>query len=127
MDLTSDLEKEARIQLIASFESSLIKMANTSIDEVVDAYTRFFDAEGNYIKGVKLHTETNTLHLYGLVAQKRVLMPGNYDKSDNRRPLTVAKDRLRYKTQVGKFRQFKITPSQVDSISVQNLSLLPPE
>jgi hypothetical protein len=53
-------------------------------------------------------------------------MPGLYTKG-NRRPLTVAKDKLRHLTPVGKFRQFKITPSQLDSISVENLSLLPPE
>jgi hypothetical protein len=84
------------------------------------------DEDNTPIKGVKLHVATNTLHLYGLVAHKRVLMPGLYTKG-NRRPLTVAKDKLRHLTPVGKFRQFKITPSQLDSISVENLSLLPPE
>ena len=82
--------------------------------------------DGNYVKGVKLHTATNTLHLYGFVAQKKMLMPGIH-KPRNRKPLTIAKDKLRNKCNVSKFRQFKITPEQVDCISVEGLHLLPPE
>lgn len=125
LSLSGDLEKQAREELVASFTNSLIKIWETPIEEIGDGYTRFFDESGNYIKGVKLHIETNTLHLYGLVSQKRVLMPGFY-KTKNSRPLTIAKDKLRYLTPCGKFRQFKITPYNVDRISVQNLSLLPP-
>lgn len=126
MDLSSDLDKHAQVELLESFNKSLNKAMTTPIDEIADAYTRFFDTEGNYIKGVKLHRGSNTLHLYGLVVHKKVLIPGFYEK-DNRGPLAVAKDHLRSKCQVGKFRQFKMTPFQVESISVQNLSLLPPE
>lgn len=126
MDLTSDLDKHARSELLESFGKSLNKAVTISIDEIADAYTRFFDKDGNYIKGVKLHRNSNTLHLYGLVVNKKVLVPGFYDK-DNRSPLVVAKDHLRSKCSVGKFRQFKMTPNQVESISVQNLKFLPPE
>jgi hypothetical protein len=125
MLLTGDLEKQARDELIVSFNKSLSKMAETPIEEMEDGYTRFFDESGNHIKGVKMHTDTHTLHLYGLVVHKRVLLPGNY-KTKNSRPLTIAKDKLRYLTPVGKFRQFKITPFQVDRIGVEKLSLLPP-
>jgi len=122
---TSDLESVAKQELVAGFQKSLDKMAETPLEELEDGYTRFFDEDGKYIKGVKLHDATNTLHLYGLVAHKRVLMPGDYPKS-NKRPLTMAKDKLRKLCPVSKFRQFRITPDQVNSISVENLSLLPP-
>jgi hypothetical protein len=115
----------AKQELIISYQASLDKMDTTPVEEIDDNYTRFFDSDGSHIKGVKLHTETNTLHLYGLVNHKRVLMPGQY-KQTNRRPLTIAKDKLRRLCPVSKFRQFKITPAQVDSISVENLSLLAP-
>lgn len=125
VDTKTDLEKEAKLELMASFAKSLGNMANTPVEEIDDAYTRFFDDDGKYIKGVKMHTATGALHLYGLVVHKRVLMPGFYAKK-NQKPLTVAKDKMRYLTPVGKFRQFKLLSSQVDSISVENLSLLPP-
>lgn len=121
----NEIEAQAKQELIASFEKSLSNIASTSIEEIDDAYTRFFDTDGSYVKGVKLHTESNTLHLYGLVVHKRVLVEGSYPVK-NKRALTVAKDKLRKVCPVNKFRQFKITPNQVNSISVENLSLLPP-
>ena len=120
------LEAQAKKELTESFMTSLDKIETTPIEEIDDAYRRFTDSDGQYIKGVKLHEETNTLHLYGLVVQKKVLMPGVYKKV-NSKPLTIAKDKLRRQLPVSKFRQFKITPDQVDSVSVENLSLLPPE
>jgi len=127
LELTEDLDLIARDELIDSFNASLNKMAQVSIEDIDDAYTRFFDQDNKYIKGVKLHTATNNLHLYGLVVHKKVLIPGDYPKKDTRRPLTKAKDALRAKCQVGRWRQFRILPEQVESIAVQNLSLLPPD
>ena len=120
------LEAQAKKECIESFMTSLDKIETTPIEEIEDSYRRFTDSNGQYVKGVKLHEETNTLHLYGLVVQKKVLMPGTYKKV-NHKPLTVAKDKLRRLCPVSKFRQFKITSDQVDSISVENINLLPPE
>lgn len=125
LEFTGDLEKQAKEELLTSFNHSLLKLASTPMEELEDHYQHFLDENGNYIKGIKLHTKTDVLHLYGLVVHKRVLIPGHYPHR-NSSPLTVAKDKMRYLTSVGKFRQFKILPSQVDSISVANLSLLPP-
>lgn len=116
----------ARRELLDGYRASLERMAETSIEEIDDAYTRFFDEQGNYIKGVKLHTASNALHLYGLVVHKRTLMPGIYPHR-NKRALTIAKDKLRKHCPVSKFRQFKILPDQVERITVENLTLLPPE
>jgi hypothetical protein len=41
--------------------------------------------------------------------------------------LTIAKDKLKKNLPVSKFRQFKITTDQVESISVENISLIAPE
>jgi hypothetical protein len=121
----TDLDARAKQELMDSFQASLDKVATTPLEEIDDNYTRFFDENNTPIKGIKLHTATDTLHLYGLVVNKRVLMPGQYKKT-NRRPLTIAKDKLRRLCPVNKFRQFKITPFQVDRIAVENISLLPP-
>jgi len=127
LDLQGDLEKQARSELLNSFAKSLARgAASPELEERDPTYSYFKDSAGNYVKGVKMHADTHTLYLYGLVVHKRILMPGLYaDK--NRRPLTVAKDKLRHLTPVGKFRSFKMTPAQVDYIAVENLSLLPPD
>lgn len=121
----NELEAQAKQELIASYEKSLNKIEENKIEEIDNAYTRFFDTDGSCIKGVKLHTASNALHLYGLVVHKKVLVKGSYNII-NKKPLTVAKDKLRKLCSVNKFRQFKITCNQVDSISVENISLLPP-
>lgn len=127
LDLQTDLEKKARAELIDSFARSLAKGAGSpELEERDPVYSYFKDDKGEYVKGVKYHDASGTLHLYGLVVHKRVILPGIY-ASKNRRELTIAKDKLRHLTPVGKFRQFKLTPEQVDSITVQNVSLLPPE
>jgi hypothetical protein len=101
-------------------------LQTTPIEEIDDAYRRFTDSDGKYIKGVKLHEESDTLHLYGLVVHKKVIMPGIFKKV-NHKPLTVEKNKLRNLCQVSRFRQFKITTEQVESICVQGLKLLPPD
>lgn len=120
----TDLEATAKQELIDGYSQSLKRIEDK--EEIDDAYTRFFDSDGTPIKGVKLHTESETLHLYGLVVHKKVIMPGNYKKV-NKKELTIAKDKLRKLCPVEKFRQFKILPDQVDKITVDKLSLLPPE
>ena len=121
-----DLEKLAKRELIDAYNKSLAKIKSVAVDEIDDNYTRFFNDDGSYIKGVKILTKTGELHLYGLVANKKVLIPGSYGAPSNKKELTVVKDRLRKMTTVDKFRQFKILPNQLDSISIEKLSLLPP-
>lgn len=125
MSLSTDLERQARQELLDSFQASLSKDEET-LDESDGVYRRFYDDDGQPIKGVRYHEPTDTLHLYGLVFQKRTYMPGSYKKV-NSRPLTIAKNKLRALTSVGKFRTFRLNAGQVDSVSVGKLSLLPPE
>jgi hypothetical protein len=119
------IEKQAKKELIDGYERSLIKFQTIPMEEIDDSYTRFFDGD-RYIKGVKMLTKTGELHLYGLVVHKKVTMPGMYDGDDKRKELTKVKDRLRRLCPVSRFRQFKILPDQLNSISVEKLSLLPP-
>ena len=127
LELTGDLEKQARAELLNSFAMSLARgAASPELEDRDPTYRYFKNDNGEYVKGVKYHPGLDTLYLYGLVVHKRVLLPGMYP-TKNKRPLTEAKDKLRYLTRVGKFRSFKMTPGQVDSIQVENVSLLPPE
>ncbi len=120
---TGDLQNKAKKELIDGYSKSLENIS--AKDKVDNTYTLFYDQNNKPIKGIKLHNATNTLHLYGLVNWKKVIMPGIYSKN-SKKELTIIKDKLRKLTPLGKFRQFKITPDQVDRISVQNLNLLPP-
>lgn len=122
--VTSELESVAKSELLHGYQQSLGRISSTEIEDIDDAYTRYFDESGNYIKGVKLHTDTGNLHLYGLVVHKKVLSSGTYPKR-NKRPLTIAKDNLRDLLPVNKFRQFIINSNSVDHISVENILLLP--
>ena len=126
MSLSNDLERQAREELLASYNKSLIRGEEETIEERTDAYQHFQNDDGSYIRGVKWHTATSTLHLYGLINAKRVLLPGIYPKV-NSRPLTIAKHKLSSLCSVGKFRQFKLTEDNVEYIAVQNMTLLPPE
>jgi hypothetical protein len=126
LNTSSPLEQKACQELLHSYSASLEWARMSEFPKDDDVYSGFLDENLNHIKGIKMHCETQTLHLYGLVVHKRVLMPGCYSESRNRRELTIAKDNLRKLCPVSKFRQFKIVPEQVDYITVENLSLLPP-
>lgn len=112
----NNLEVQAKAELLDGYQSSLKKIGTLEKD---DHYDHFYDDKGKVIKGVKLHKATDTIHLYGAVVNKKIVTAGK-SKVTNKRPLTIAKDKLRSLTPLSAFRQFKITPNQVDKISVEN-------
>lgn len=118
------LEACAQEELLNSFKKSL---ANPDTMENSNNPTyRFFKTEdGHPIKGVKEHKKTGTIHLYGLVNFKSVKMPGIYPTVKSAE-LTVTKNKLRSLTPCGKFVQFKMLPSQVESITSDKITLTPP-
>lgn len=126
LEVTGAADNFAREELLDSFRCSLKDSVDQPIEDRKDGYYHFKDKDNNYIKGLKVHVKTNTLHLYGLVAQKRVLMPGVYPATGES-ALAKAKRQLKHLTPAGKFRQFRMTHDQVDYISVRNLTLLPPD
>lgn len=124
LELTSDLEKQVKEELLISLNNSLTKNKDISDEPLKDGYQYFFDDNGVPIKGIKLHLDNNILYLYGLIVHKRVIIPGQYPIK-NKKIVTVCKDKLRSMTPVGKFRQFRILPEQVQHIAVQNMVLYP--
>jgi hypothetical protein len=120
----SNLQLLAKEELLRSYQHSLDRMAVIPIEDIHDGYTRFFDENGRYIKGVKLHKRSDTLHLYGLLSRKRIVMPGLYPP-DDRSEFTAIKEHLAKIGPVSRFRQFKVRPDQVDKITVDKLTLLP--
>lgn len=112
------LEVQAKDELINSFKKSL----NTN--KISEAYSACLDQDGNAIKGIKLHKNTDTLYLYGAVINKDVIKPC-IRKQANKRILTLVKDKLRALTPVNAFCQFKITSDRVQHISVEKLQIKP--
>jgi hypothetical protein len=122
MSLGNDLERQARSELIESWNKSLLNLSNKNDP----TFSYFKDEEGRQLAGIKLHNTTNVLHLSGLQVHKRVRLAGVYPEVKHR-TLTLAKMKLSSLTSVGKYKMFSLTPHQVESINVQGLELLPPE
>lgn len=65
--------------------------------------------------GVKLHLDSGCLHVSGIVIGKRKLVEGTYPVV-NSRPKTVAKDAMRDRLPLAKWRQYKLTPANVEAV-----------
>ena len=117
-----EIEAQAKGEVLASYRASLAKI-EAGEDLTGDAYDRI-TVDGEHVKGIKYHRESGKLHLYGLLVRKATIEPGTY-KASNKRPLTVAKDRLRKLGPVSRFRQFIVDPAHVSVVVVEGQTLTP--
>ena len=120
---TNDLEIRAQSEVLESYKASLLKVQTEPLEVIGDHYERVI-VEGSPVKGIKVHSESGKLHLFGLLVYKRVRETGVF-KPTNKQPLTVIKDQLRAMGPVGRFRQFIIAPENVEKISVERMTLVP--
>jgi hypothetical protein len=118
-----DLEIQAKNEVLASYQASLDKVENEPLEVVGEHYDRVL-VNGEHVKGIKIHRETGKLHLFGLLVRKTVREAGNH-KPSNKRPLTVAKDKLRKLGPVSRFRQFIFDPAHVECIAVERMEIAP--
>lgn len=123
---TTELQERAQLEVLESYKKSLHRVRTVPIEDVDDAYYRYFDEDGKLIDCIKLHTETDILHMFGLLNMKRVHVPGTYKKV-NSRQLTIEKKKIQKLCPLSRFRQFRLHPSQLEMIRVQQLTLLPPD
>lgn len=126
IEVSEEIEVEAKSQLLNSLNASLAKVDSTSVEDLDDAYERFFENDGTHIRGIKRHIATDVFHLYGVTVQKRIHTPGTF-KEVKSKSLTIAKNRLSAMLPVSKWRQYRITPGQVDRVTVDSRSILPPD
>jgi len=117
----SDLEEQARIELIDSYKETLSGEGNSRCT-TTNVYTPVVDGNNELIKGVKYNEKDNRLHLYGFQIQKLVLIPGVYPVK-NKRPLTIAKDKLRGLVPVNKFRQYILEAGRFEHIGIEKMIL----
>jgi hypothetical protein len=121
-----ELQERAQLEVLESFKKSLHRVRTVPIQDVDDAYYRYFDENGKLIDCIKLHMQTDILHMFGLLNMKRVHVPGVYKKV-NSRDLTIEKKKIQKLCPLSRFRQFKLHHSQLEMIRVQQLTLLPPD
>jgi hypothetical protein len=118
------VEVQARHELLASYRKSL----SSPVEEADESspYHVLLDADGESIKGLKVHKETQRLYVYGMQVpgQKRIIVPGTYKvvKSSEK---TLAKKRLASELPVSRWRQFIISPENVREIKVEKMSFKP--
>lgn len=121
-----DLHRRAKEEVLTSYRNSLERMATTSVHELEDNYHRFTDEENRVVEGVKLHIESNILHLFGFIHNKRIIEPGVYH-TVNSHPLTLAKRKIQKLGTLWKWRQFQVHPTKLEKVVVEKITLLPPE
>lgn len=115
------LTREAK-RLVLSSLTGRIDAYKTPLEERDNPYVYFKDIDGNYIKGIKAHEDTNDLFMFGFVVSKKILVPAEY-KHTNSAPLTIAREKIESLTPVSKFRQFRLIPKSYRTITVENLQI----
>ena len=74
-------------------------------------------------KGVKIHKETNEIHIYGRKLKKRVLTEGEY-KEIKSRPSTLIRNAIEKQLPKSNWRQFRLA-NNFDSIAIESEILNP--
>lgn len=113
------LEEEAKEAVMASISKSLQGMLT---GEGNSDYT-CQDVYENIAPGIKVHKETGEMYISGIQVSRKVLVPGVY-KPVNSKPLTLAKQAMERGTAKAKYRQFKLSPEQLDSVRIGGKELV---
>lgn len=97
----NDLEKIAKEELLSSLQESLrVGIGNNSAYTCKGVYKTLFN-------GCKIHPIMKTAYIYGFIIRKHVIETGEYPEVKSK-PLTIAKNRLRKKMKITRFRQFEL-------------------
>lgn len=85
-----------------------------------DTYSEVLGTNGLPIKGLKLHTNQDVLHINAIKIRKTILVPGDY-KIPNSSTQTIAKKFLKSLTPLKGFVQFKLVPEKFKTLKVQKM------
>lgn len=120
----SPIEEIAKKEIVESYTNSLNKFnGENDREEAVEdpTYEHVKDDNGNYIKGIKVHRETGDLYMYGLLLNKKVVVPVER-KPVKSRELTIAKNKIKksLRLPVDRFRQYVLTKQNFEKITIEN-------
>lgn len=109
-----DIFQTALNEMIVSAEKNLSK-------EIENRTAKSIAQTGAYMpitKAIRIHKETNTLHIFGMHIQKTIIKTGEPKKQVNSSPKTIAKRLLtkELNLRAGKFRTFIV--SNIDNINM---------
>jgi hypothetical protein len=113
------LEAQAQEELLASFQKTLTAHAQgqQNADYTKKDIYDSIELDGQLISGIKYNTNDGTFKLFGLSVSKVVLKNGVF-KEVKSKPLTLAKNELRKKLPIGKFREFSIETGALEMAKV---------
>ena len=120
MEIETDaLRLQAIGECIASIENSLAKGIGNN-----DAYTNA-DTYETLGANIKTHKETGDLYVSGFLINKIVLETFAQRPTKNSRPLTIAKDAVKFRyTRMAKWRQYKVSPDNMATVSASGNRLI---
>jgi len=120
MEIETDaLRLQAIGECIASIENSLAKGIGNN-----DAYTNA-DTYEHLGANIKTHKETGELYVSGFLVKKIVLETFAQRPTKNSRPLTIAKDSVKFRyTRMAKWRQYKVSPDNMATVSASGNRLI---
>jgi hypothetical protein len=123
--LSDPINIQACDELIASLENSLEKGIgnNVNYSQKDVEYIHFSDSNGNLIKGIKMHPDTQDIILSGYQIHKQVIKEGEEKKPKKSRPLTIAKNRIRSLLKNNKFRQYVIS-TNAENVKVHGQEII---
>lgn len=107
------VESQAKVEVIESLTETLNAQAEGRTHK---DYT-CADTYQTITNGIKAHKEEGVFYVSGLQIQRKVITPGTY-KEVKSRPLTLAKNAILRNTPRAKWRQFKLTPEQMESVKI---------
>jgi hypothetical protein len=116
----SEIERIARFELLSSFNMTLA--GHNPLARSAHAYSPIVDRQDVPIKGVKWHDRGRTVHFWGFLVHKRIIVPGEYPE-ENWGALRRIKWEMKERANLNRFRQFIITEGRFDHIGVAGLTL----
>lgn len=113
----------AKIELLSAFKGALIGLSQKNISEDNSDFLPFLDEKMQRIDGIKLHVATSDLHIFSFVHKKIISVEGNpYGKNVQR--FSPIKESFKKICPALKFEKLRVSPWQVENITVENLALL---
>lgn len=107
--------KFAKEELLESFKATLA--GENPFNTKKGQYVSLLDERGGQIEGLRLNLNQSSIELFGLQHSKVVLEPGE-KKEKNSSAKIIAKEIIRNRLKVGRFRKFRMDTENIKSVRI---------